>query len=164
MNMTPQELLESAIIPALTFLKLDSLAARHELLTIALQESGIKHRRQVTASGREDGPAVSFWQFERGGGCKGVLSHPATAQRMRLACMERGVLATPATLWEAMQTDDVLGACAARLLLYTLPGPLPMASVDGWNQYVDAWRPGKPKPDTWAGHWQTAGEVVRGFV
>ncbi len=119
--MSPIELLESAIIPALAFLKLDSLAARHEL-----------------------------------------LAHPAAAQRMRLACMERGVLATPATLWEAMKTDDVLGACAARLLLYTLPGQLPIASVDGWNQYVDAWRPGKPKPDTWAAHWQTAGEVVRG--
>jgi hypothetical protein len=162
--MTPQELLDAAIIPALTFLKLDSLAARHEMLAIALQESGIEHRRQVIADGREAGPAVSFWQFEQGGGCKGVLSHPATAQRMRLACMERGVLATPATLWEAMKSDDVLGACAARLLLYTLPGQLPKASVDGWAQYVAAWRPGKPKPDTWAAHWQTAGEVVRGFV
>ncbi len=162
--MTPQELLSSAIVPALTFLHLDSPQARQQLLAIALQESGIKHRRQVTASGKEDGPAVSFWQLERGGGCTGVLTHTAVEGRMRAACIARGIACTPAALWEAMKVDDVLGAIAARLLLYTLPQPLPMASVDGWSQYVAAWRPGKPKPDTWVDNWQTAGRVVRGFM
>lgn len=162
--MTPQELLDTAIIPALTFLKLDSLPARNIMLSIALQESGLRHRRQVDSNGVGNGPAVSFWQFEQGGGCKGVLFHPASAQRMRLVCSEQGIVATPAALWEAMKTNDILGAAAARLLLYTLPNKLPMASVDGWNQYVAAWRPGKPKPDTWANNWETAGRVVRGFV
>lgn len=163
--MTPQELLTTAIIPALTFLDLDSPQARHQLLAIALQESGLKHRRQVTDSGKEDGPAVSFWQFEKGGGCKGVLTHPATKNRMQVACLERGLRSiTPAALWDAMKTDDVLGAIAARLLLYTLPMPLPKASVDGWDQYIAAWRPGKPHPETWNDHWNTAGKVVRGFV
>jgi hypothetical protein len=162
--MTPAELLTTAIIPALTFLNLDSPQARHQLLAIALQESEIKHRRQVTASGKEDGPAVSFWQFEKGGGCKGVLTHTAVEGRMRAACAAHGVAATPAALWEAMKTNDVLGAIAARLLLYTLPNKLPMASVDGWNQYIAAWRPGKPHPETWPDHWHTAGRVVRGFV
>ncbi len=162
--MTPKELLTSAIIPALTFLNLDSPQARHMLLAIALQESGLKHRRQVTNSGLEDGPAVSFWQFEKGGGCKGVLTHTAVEGRMRAACALHGVATTPAALWEAMKTNDALGAIAARLLLYTLPQGLPMASVDGWDQYVAAWRPGKPHKATWDGHWQTAGQVVRGFV
>lgn len=162
--MTPQELLTSAIVPALTFLNLDSPQARHELLAIALQESGLKHRRQVTSSGKEDGPAVSFWQFEKGGGCKGVLTHTAVEGRMRAACAAHGIEATPEALWEAMKKNDVLGAVAARLLLYTLPQPLPKASVDGWVQYIAAWRPGKPHRDTWDGHWQTAGRAVRGFV
>lgn len=162
--MTPAELLTTAIIPALTFLNLDSPQARHQLLAIALQESGLKHRRQVTSTGKEDGPAVSFWQFEKGGGCKGVLTHTAVEGRMRAACAAHGVEATPAALWEAMKTNDVLGAVAARLLLYTLPNKLPMASVDGWNQYIAAWRPGKPHPETWPDNWHAAGRAVRGFV
>ncbi|MES2346113.1 MAG: hypothetical protein V4641_00950 [Pseudomonadota bacterium] len=162
--MKPDELLANAIIPALTALNLDSPQARHQLLAIALQESGLKHRRQVTSTGKEDGPAVSFWQFEKGGGCKGVLTHIATQGRMRAACATHGVEATPAALWEAMKTNDVLGAIAARLLLYTLPQPLPMASVDGWNQYIAAWRPGKPHPGKWADNWHEAGRAVRGFV
>jgi hypothetical protein len=83
---------------------------------------------------------------------------------MAIACTTNGVGSTPAALWEAMKTNDLLGAIAARLLLYTLPQKLPTGSVDGWNQYVAAWRPGKPRPETWADNWQTAGRVVRGFV
>jgi hypothetical protein len=164
LTMNSFELLTSAIVPALSDLKLDSPQARHMLLAIALQESGIKHRRQVSQDGTESGPAVSFWQFEQGGGCKGVLLHPASTKRMQAACAAHGVQATPAALWEAMKTDDILGATAARLLLYTLHGPLPMASVDGWKQYVAAWRPGKPRPETWTDNWHIAGRIVRGFV
>ncbi len=160
--MTPAELLTSAIVPALTFLNLDSPQARHEMLAIALQESGLKHRRQVTSTGKEDGAAVSWWQFEKGGGCKGVLTHTAVEGRMRAACAAHGVAATPEALWEAMKTNDVLGAVAARLLLYTLPGPLPRASIDGWNQYIAAWRPGKPHKDIWQDNWHTAGRAVHG--
>lgn len=165
--MTPADLLANAIIPALKALGLDSLPARHMLLTIALQESGIKHRQQVTADGREAGPAVSFWQFEKGnsstrGGVTGLLMHASSGPRMRLICSEHGVVASPAALWEAMRTNDILGAAAARLLLYTLPNALPRASVDGWNQYVAAWRPGKPKPHVWKDNWDNAAKVVYG--
>jgi len=44
----------------------------------------------------------------------------------------------------------------ARLLLWTLPSALPTTADEGWTQYLDAWRPGKPHPATWAGHWATA--------
>jgi hypothetical protein len=162
--MTPKELLAIAIIPALTELDLDSLPARHMLLAIALQETGVMHRRQVTADGREAGPAVSFWQFEKGGACTGVLTHPKCATRMKVFCAGHGITTAPAALWEAMKTNDVLGAAAARLLLYTLPNKLPLASVDGWNQYVAAWRPGKPHKATWDAHWYEAGRLTRGFV
>ncbi len=28
-----------------------------------------------------------------------------------------------------------------------------------WAYYLKLWRPGKPKPDTWPEHWQTALEI-----
>ena len=51
---------------------------------------------------------------------------------------------------------DPQAAAAARLLIYSLPGKLPTTSTDGWAQYLDAWRPGKPHAATWAAHWATA--------
>ena len=105
--MTPDRLLKTAILPALAELAAagirDSLEARRHVLAISLQESGLAHRRQVTNSGAEDGPAASWWQFERGGGCRGVLTHPAVAPRMRGKCVARETL----TLLTASTTPDV---------------------------------------------------------
>lgn len=162
--MTPKRLLELAIIPALTELAADGIpdtpAARRFLLAIALQESGLEHRRQVVAGGAENGPAVSWWQFEQGGGCKGVLRHKASAERMRNACADHNVPDTPAGLWEAMRYHDIIAATAARLLIYTLPSKLATTAAEGWAQYISAWRPGKPHPDTWARNWVLAGLTV----
>lgn len=158
--MTPIRLLQSAIIPALAELaKLgipDSAEARRFALAIALQESGLAHRRQVGSSGLEDGPAVSFWQFEMGGGCRGVLTHPVAAPMMRQVCADYRVEPTAPGLWDAMRYNDTVAACAARLLFYVLPDALPTTSAQGWAQYVAAWRPGKPKPGTWAANWNVA--------
>lgn len=158
--MTPQRLLQRAILPALDELATlgipaDAKAARF-LLAIALQESGLAHRRQVVAGGAENGPASSFWQFEQGGGCKGVLNHASAAPRMKSICEDYNVQPTPAALWEAMRYQDIVGATAARLLIYTLPNTLPTAADEGWNQYVAAWRPGKPRPEEWAKNWTLA--------
>jgi len=162
--MTPIRLLQTAIQPALCELVSmgipgSSDAARF-LLAIALQESGLAHRRQVVAGGAEAGPAASWWQFEQGGGCKGVLSHPSSAPRMTKICDAYGVRATPGALWEAMRFQDIVAACAARLLVYTLPHSLPTTADDGWAQYVSAWRPGKPRPDEWAKNWALASVTV----
>lgn len=163
--MTPIRLLRTAIIPALTALSPygihDSAEARRFLLAIALQESGLKHRRQVAAGGAETGPAASFWQFEAGGGCKGVLAHRLTAQLMRELCSDFNVTPTPQGLWEAMRFHDILAAVAARLLIYTLPSKLPTIAEDGWKQYIAAWRPGKPHPETWASAWATATATLK---
>lgn len=144
--------LASAVQPALDLLprRMDSARARVLLLAIGLQESRLLHRRQLV--GRQPiGPAAGLWQFERGGGCAGVLAHHYSADLMRWVCRARGVAPTVPALWTVMQRDDVLAAGAARLLLYTDPAPLPDVSdaAGAWAYYLRVWRPGQPHPDTW---------------
>lgn len=162
--MNPIRLLQTAILPALNELATlgipSSTGAARFLLAIALQESGLAHRRQVAAGGVESGPAASFWQFEQGGGCKGVLTHPAAAPRMTKICDAFNVQSTTGALWEAMRYQDIVAAAAARLLVYTLPHELPETADDGWSQYVSAWRPGKPRPAEWANNWALASTIV----
>lgn len=125
--------------------KMDTPRARVMLLAIGYQESNFEHRRQlVGAPPRPTGPAVSFWQFERGGGVKGVLNHSSSRVYAAAVCKVRGVPAEPHAVWTAMQTDDVLGAAMARLLLYTDPKALPeVGDADGaWYLYLRVWRPG----------------------
>lgn len=163
--MNPIRLVTTAIGPALADLAKmgipDSFEARRFLLAIALQESGLSSRRQKDGSGAQNGPAVSFWQFEQGGGCKGVLTHGAVAHKMGLMCDDYNVGSTPAALWEAMRYHDIIAAAAARLLLYTLPSSIASTVDAGWAQYVSAWRPGKPRPETWAANWQLADLTIR---
>lgn len=157
--MDPKRLLKFVILPALDELATlgipSSVPAARFMLAIALQESGLSHRRQVV-NGAETGPAIGFWQFERGGGCAGVLAFPHVGLIMQAVCDAYNVPKTAAGLWESMQYQDIVAAAAARLLIYTLPGDLPKTADDGWSQYLRAWRPGKPHPQTWAAHWATA--------
>lgn len=162
--MDPKRLLQRAILPALDELATQgipaSVQAARFMLAIALQESGLAHRRQVGVGGVENGPAASFWQFEQGGGCKGVLTHPSAAPKMKAICEAYNVDPTPAALWEAMRYQDVVAAGAARLLIFTLPHSLPLTAETGWQQYVAAWRPGKPHPERWADNWALASASV----
>lgn len=164
--MTPHRLLQYAIRPALAELAQRgipaSAAAERFMLAIALQESGLRHRRQVLAGAGEVGPAASFWQFEKGGGCLGVLRHPLASPHMLAVCSEFNVEPTAAGLWEAMRYNDLVAAVAARLLIYTLPDALPKTAAEGWGQYLNAWRPGKPHPSTWAANWALAARTVDG--
>lgn len=162
--MTPERLYRNAIAPALAELSLlgvpsTPFGARF-VLAIALQESNLAHRRQLTVNGDEAGPAASFWQFEVGGGCRGVLAHPSTGARMTKICDAYNIKADPLALWEAMRYNDVVAAAAARLLIFTLPHSLPGEAENAWNQYLAAWRPGKPHPDRWANCWKVATETV----
>lgn len=124
--------------------------ARVMLLAIGLQESRFEHRRQIVG-GKPIGPAKGFWQFERGGGCKGVVEHTASRYWMHQVCQQRGIAFNATAIWNALETDDVLAAAAARLLLFTDPRQLPAVDdpAGGWNLYVRAWRPGKPHRATW---------------
>ena len=145
--------------PALSLLpaKMDSAAARCQMLAIGLQESRFLHRRQI------GGPARGFWQFEKGGGVRGVLFHATTQEQAQVVCKARGVPATMDAVYEALDKDDVLAAAFARLLLWTDPRPLPALGDAGtaWALYQRTWRPGKPHPQTWGDLYSRALEAVR---
>lgn len=125
------------------------------LYTIGLQESKFLHRRQLVGNPpRPTGPAKGLHQFERGGGCRGVVNHQASRYWMHRVCQARKVAFNATAIWNAMESDDVLDAAASRLLLFTDPKKLP--AVDdargAWNLYIRTWNPGKPKRDTWAAY------------
>lgn len=155
--MNLSEILDRGIAPALALLpqRMDSYEARIMLLTIGQQESRFEYRRQLVGSPPQPtGPAMGFWQFERGGGVKGVMTHPAVERLTRTLCGARDVPFEADAIWRALQNDDVLAAGLARLLLFTDPKPLPdvKAVEAAWSYYVRTWRPGKPHPDKWAGY------------
>lgn len=141
-----------AISPALALLPsaMDSRAARVMLLAIGLQESRLTERVQRVVGGGK-GPARGLWQNERNGGVRGVLEHPETKQLALAVCKARNVLPVASVVWAELETDDVLAAAFARLLLYSDAAPLPtLGQADAaWTYYLRTWRPGKPKPDTW---------------
>lgn len=137
---------------ALLPLSMDTRKARAWLLTIGLQESRFEHRYQVLNDPKLKGPARGFWQFERGGGVKGVMTHPKTAGILHNICADRGMAFDAMSVWQALETDDVLACVCARLLLFSDPYPLPeIGAYDaGWELYAErTWRPGKPHRSTW---------------
>lgn len=151
---------ETVIGPAMKLLPeaMDSDRARIMLLAIGLQESSFRFRTQHFA-----GPARGFWQFERDGGVRGVLQHPATAATAIKVCDAHCVTPDAQSVWEALQTDDVLAAAFARLLLWTDAHVLERVSAEGWLTYLRTWRPGKPRPDDWDGNYERAANwVLRG--
>jgi len=158
--MSPEFLIEHALSPALHLLpgKMDSRQARAMCVAIALQESRIKHRRQI------GGPARGYWQFELGGGVRGVLTHPASRPHIQsvLAALDYSHDSDAQECYEAIEHNDILAAAFARLLLWTLPDSLPNLDSPGkgWTQYLSAWRPGKPHRDTWDAFFKEAWEVT----
>lgn len=130
-------------------MKMDSPFARINQAAIGQQESGYLVRRQYG-----NGPARGYWQFEEGGGVKGVMEHKATSELARSVCHARGVPFVRRTVWEALETDDVLAAAFCRLLMWTDSGKLPTNEADGWAMYARTWRPGKPHPDKWPASWK----------
>jgi hypothetical protein len=155
-----------AITPAMQLLPgaMDTPEARVMLLAIGLQESRLTARRQLVGNPpRPTGPAAGLWQFERGGGVRGVLEHQASRYWMHRVCHERGVKPVAAEVWQAMQVDDILAAAAARLLLFTDPRRLPALGDEAaaWQCYIRTWRPGKPHRSTWPALYAVAmGEVA----
>jgi hypothetical protein len=133
--------------------------ATQMLLTIALQESALKHRVQRLNSGNP-GPARGWWQFERMGGVAGVMQHPSSSKLARALCESCLVPFTSADIWRCLEGHDVLATGFARLLLWTDPRPLPKNAHAGWDYYMDNWRPGKPHPAKWPGYWRIASDVL----
>jgi hypothetical protein len=143
--------------------KMDSRQARIVHAAIGFQESGFLARRQiitVTRDGKKvnvpEGPAMGFWQFESGGGVKGVMTHPSVSSLARQACHACGVPFVQDAIWKALEVDDVLAAALARLLMWTDASPLPKNQDEAWAMYARTWRPGKPHPDKWAASYTSA--------
>jgi len=132
---------------------MDTPEATALVLAVGYQESRFAARRQWPK-----GPARGFWQFEVSGGPRGVIGHEATRDHLKRAWLSlayRDVL-TPFALQEAIAHNDTLAFVCARLLLWTLPERLPTRDEPkrGLAQYLRAWRPGKPHPETWDDAWR----------
>lgn len=160
------EVLQDAIEPAFLLLpeKMRSDEARVMLLAIGLQESRLKYRYQkVSADPYRKGPARGLWQFERGGGVIGVMSHRFTKDHAEAICKARGVPLDSSLVHARLEYDDVLAAAFARLLLWSDPKPLPKLDADhetAWLCYLRNWRPGKPHRHSWDAFHDEARQVI----
>jgi len=154
--MTPREFVRGPLADALAILPaaMNKPEAQVMVTAICLQESGLIYRKQMG-----NGPARGFPQFELGtrqsrGGVWGIYLHDASRFWLDRLCAARGVQFLPESIWRALETDDVLAAGIARLLLFTDPYRLPaIDDADGsWGLYLRTWRPGKPRAETWPGY------------
>lgn len=117
--------------------------ARLMLLAIGQQESGYETRMQ------KNGPAIGFWQFERAG-VYGLIKHSAVSDVLADLCLFYCVPMNSHEIHDSLR-NDMFAAMISRLLLYTLPRALPrIGDIDeAWEQYIEAWRPGKPSRERW---------------
>lgn len=115
-----------------------AIAAKVLLYATNRQENPKRLPQQVA------GPAVGDYQFERGGGVKGVLTHSAVRALTVKVCDERNLACTADSIYKALKTDPTLAAALARLLYYTDPKALPVVGdeVGAWALYLRTWRPG----------------------
>lgn len=125
------------------------------LLAIARQEGGPDLLRRQTR-----GPARGVWQFEAGGGVRGVMHHPRTAELAHALTDSFGVRYTLSDVHRALELNDTLACGFARLLLWTEIGPLPKTEHDAWAEYLMLWKPGQPRPTHWPENWRLAGEAM----
>lgn len=123
--------------------QMGTLPARILLRAINLQENPKRYQQQV------GGPARGDYQFERGGGVRGVLMHVASKKHAEAVCKARAVQPTTDAVYEAIGTDPILAAALARLLLWTDPKAIPATGdVSGaWAMYLNVWRPGAAARD-----------------
>lgn len=112
--------------------------ARVLMYAISLQENPKRYEQQV------GGPARGDYQFEKGGGVKGVMTHPASKTLAQDVCRARGVAFDAEAIYQAIGRDPILAAALARLLIWTDQKPLPAATDEqgAWDLYLRTWRPG----------------------
>lgn len=150
--LTPSfRLLAGGVIPR----NYDTPEARVMLLAIGLQESRFLYRRQIR------GPAKGWYQFEKGGGVHGVLTHLSSAREIERVLGKIHV--NKADVYTAIEWHDQLATVMARLLLYTDPRPLPAVTDDAaaWQLYLRVWRPGRPHPETWPAFHKAAAKLIK---
>lgn len=162
--MNPARFLDAVVRPGLRFMadtlgngRMESPEAELLLVAIALQESGARHRKQLS------GPARGWWQFEQGGGFRGVREHARTAPLLRTLVEELGLPTDEPNQWLALPESELLQVCFARLLLWSDTGPLPVIGDKdaAWAMYLRNWRPGKPHRDRWDANYQAAFDLTK---
>lgn len=156
-NMRLEDALKKVVEPGLLLLpdKMNTVEAKAMLLAIGLQESRFEHRKQIW------GPDHGFYQFEKNGGVKGVVKHPAPNPFLATLDDTLGI----SEIYNQIINDDEMSTVFARLLLYTDPAPLPKLTCDpseSWKYYLRNWRPGKPHRETWDTFWGQAVRAVGG--
>jgi hypothetical protein len=147
------------VIPAAMALlpgRMDSPEARAMLLAVGLQESEFEERLQV------GGPARSFWQFEKNGGVKELLTAGTTLAIITAVAETLRYSPTVAACYDAIADNDTLACIFARLLLWGYPGALPRRdeAQKAWIQYRACWRPGKPRPNAWPANFEQAWHTI----
>lgn len=157
--MNTDDIISTIIVPAAVLLPqvMDSPEARVMSLACGFQESRFTHRRQI------NGPARGFWQFEEGGGVRGVMLHRSSSVSAVKVCHDRDIEPRVSKVYARLEFDDILAACFARLLLWTDAKRLPrIGDADSaWDYYLRNWRPGRPHPATWAEQYAKAEALVR---
>lgn len=155
MLLSKEEILKAyQLLPA----NMNSRPATVLLLAIGLQESRLKHQKQI------GGPAHGLLQFEQGGGIRGVLTHRASRPHVLQLCLSLGLEPTEQALYQALLSEnDILDFALGRLLLWTDSRPLPKVGEvqQAWECYVRNWRPGKPHRHTWDTCYADAIELYR---
>jgi len=154
------DVVKNVINPGLALLpdRMDTPEARAMLIAIGLQESRFKYRKQI------GGPAHGFYQFENGGGVKGVLKYHST--KPIIEYILRSIRVDPSDAYNEIVSNDPLATVFARLLLWTDPGRIPAINCnpnESWDLYLRTWKPGKPHRDTWDQFWLAAVATVKGF-
>ena len=154
MNTPIKEIYENAIAPALKLLppRMSDKRAVVMMIAIGLQESRLIHRRQIK------GPARGLWQFERGGGVRGVLNFHSTHDLAKHIALDRIGKGDANSVYDSLEHVGILAAVFARLLLWTDPRSLPaIGDAQGaWDLYIRTWRPGKPHHHTWGALYKQA--------
>lgn len=182
---TPADMLNKVVRPALKYLPDAMSSERALVMLVALpgQESNLAHRWQVIDLNRPEvrGPARGLYQFElgkkdTGAGVWGVFEHSSSRYWLSQVCAAMGVEFAPRSIWLALETNDLLAVCVARLLLFTDPKPLPPIPDPeaAFQYYLRNWRPGAWTNGTaaaraklrakWGGHYGRAYNAVRGSL
>ena len=160
-TMTPSNFIRYAMEPALSLLPegMNTHQAKVIMLAIAFQESRLEYRKQI------GGPAKGYFQFEQGGGVRGVLTHQASKPHIQrvLSALDYSTDSGPAECYAAIEHNDILACCFARLLLLTDPTNIPTELKGAWELYLRTWRPGKPHPENWADNYYRAMESFKGL-
>lgn len=119
--------------------QMNSKAAIVLLLATQKQENPRRLEQQV------GGPARSDLQFEKGGGVKGVMTHPSVRGNTQTVVRARGVAFDAEEIYQAIGHDQVLAYALGRLLYWTDSGPMPTTAEEAWDVYLRTWRPGAYK-------------------